>query len=770
MPTIQVVIDVEGEAPGSPGVSRTFNYSKVSPTPPLVTLSLDDDTGITEYAWEIVRQPQGAAAVLSNPAAASPTFTPAASISGTYLVECVVNGDVNSYGRNGLAFLTRSLGMRKPAPTETKQFSPVRGWEIPLAELIDIVDSLNASIVGIRRRAVIDIVDCTVAPPPPVESGDRYILDYTPGTIHPDWDGAPRGSIVEYITTAWHAETPSEGWVAYVDEKNTDYRFIDDGTPAWEIAVTSTNVPTDTTNFDAALSADDDTVQKALDTLDVVGYLYPEDAESLEGKALTVSGTAFYTGKLSDGNTNYKGSDPAGSEVDYIFKDGTFTINSPEPSTTFNKSDIGAIDYKLNGSQKDTVSLSTYFSESERAGDQVTVPWLGAAGDLSIVAVGWYNGWPMWQKGRADIAVSPADLQQGYNTFQLEHSGIPTPQASAILDGFYDNDAGADPSVGIPTVVENAPVWKYLSGIKFYYRASTFDLGVVGSDVFDNVYHSVSPLTYASTGSTMGSGIIAPDDGSVSGVSDPPVIGETMTVTAKLLTVPSSNVRSLDARASVTPRDPYGSYTAQWSASENRLVDAYANTSSALVEYFDDENYRMPLGAYDSVPSQITGQWTGSTLLSGGNAQVIEGQLKYPTADFTSGYLPAQNPSADYSVFSGNQVYLRFIEDPDSDPHSNGQLELGGLVGADVSPVGSGNVNVEIKLPTQTGWMDLGKSFDAGTFTGVDGDGCQVSQSGVSWNWTCGTFSTANSGYMIAVRITLRNSSRSLTQMRELGW
>lgn len=768
MPTVDIVVDVAGEPSGIPGVARSFTFDKVSPVPPLVTLSLDDNTGITEYAWEIVSQPQGAAVSLSNPAAPSPTFTPAASISGTYLIECVVNGG-ETYGRSGLAFLTPNLALRKPAPTETKQFSGTRGWEIPLSELIDYVDGLSLSSSGVRRRTVIDYVDCTVAPPTEV-TGDRYILDFTLGTIHPDWDGASRGDIVEFGTTTWSAESPQEGWVAYVDEKDTDYRYVDDGTPTWERAVTSSNVPTDTTNFDAALSAADDTVQKALDTLDKVGYLYPDDAEGLDGKTLTYSGTTKYTGRLSDGNTNYKAGDAAGDNVDYIIKDATFTIFSPSPSDTFNLADEGSLDYEINGVQQDTVDLAANFVEGERAGTQTTTPWVGAAGDLSVTLVTWYNNFPSLQRGNSESYVVPGDLQQGYNSFQLKRTGISTPQSSNLLDVFYDTDTGADPSVNTPTVTENTGVWKYLSGIKYYYRGSTFDMDVVGSDVFDNVYHTTSPLTYSSTSSTMGSGNITPTDGAVSGVSNPPYINETMTVTDKTLTVPSSNVRSLNSRASVTPRDPYGSYTTQWSASENRLVDAYANTSSDMAEYFDDENYRMPLGSYDSIPGAITGQWDSTAVLTNGNAQVINGQLQYPTINFTSGYLPAQNPSANYSTFSGNEVYQRFIKDPALDPHSNGQLELGGLSGSDVSEVGTGNVNVEIKLPTQTGWLDLGKGFNAGTFTGSDGDGCRVSQSGDDWNWTCGTFSTANSGYLIMVRITLRNSSRSLTQMRELGW
>lgn len=530
------------------------------------------------------------------------------------------------------------------------------------------------------------------------------------------------------------------------------------------------DVTLDTTEFDQALSSADDTSQKAFETLDrLLGYLFPDNAESLHGKVLNIGLTTQYTGKLSAGNANYKAGDPAGSTVDYIIKDATFQVSTPDTSTCFNYADTGTLKLMVNTVQVDVVDLAANFVEGEREGAQTTTPWLGAGGDVNVYSVEAYNNFPSWQKGNALAYINPGDLQQGYNEIYFERDGTPTTQTSGKRDFFYDNDAGADPSCTVPTVVENTKVSKFLSGIEFYYRASWFNVTVTASDCFDNVYHQTSPLTYTSTNGTMSSGVIVETDPTVTGLSSPPAIGETMVVTNKVLVVPNSNVRSTNSRVTITPRDPYGSYTGQQSLAENRLVDAYANTSTTQNEYFDDENYRMPAGAYDSIPGSITGQWTSSALLTNGSAQVFNGSLYFPTIDFSSGYLPSQAGGANYSTFSGNQVYYRAFQDS-GDPHNSGQLEFGGLTGSDIDQVGSGNVNVEIKLPTQSGWLDLGKPFDAGTFTGIDGDGCQVTQSGDDWSWTCGTLSTANSGYMIMVRVTLRNSTRSITQIRELGW
>lgn len=239
MPTVDIVIDVAGEAAGVPGEAREFAYSKIDPTPPLVTLSLDDDTGVTEYLWELLSQPIGASAVLSSTTVASPTFTPTAGKSGSYLVACTVNGD-EEYNENGLAFFTEYLGLRKPAVGETTHFNTTRGWQETVANLADEVDTIGAGTVdsGIRRRAVIDYANCNNAPPS-TGTGDRYILDFS-GAINPGWGaGLTSGDIVEYDGAAWIPATPQEGWVAYVDDQDTDYRFVDDGSPAWEPVVSA---------------------------------------------------------------------------------------------------------------------------------------------------------------------------------------------------------------------------------------------------------------------------------------------------------------------------------------------------------------------------------------------------------------------------------------------------------------------------------------------------------------------------------------------------
>ena len=83
-----------------------------------------------------------------------------------------------------------------------------------------------------RRQSVIARVDNTAAPPTEV-SGDRYLLDAT-GTSDHNWDFASVNQIVEFNGTTWDASAPSEGWIVYNDGTDTDWLYVDDGSPVWE--------------------------------------------------------------------------------------------------------------------------------------------------------------------------------------------------------------------------------------------------------------------------------------------------------------------------------------------------------------------------------------------------------------------------------------------------------------------------------------------------------------------------------------------------------
>jgi len=134
-----IAIDLPGEPAGVPGEARVFPYSKIGSSAVTVTLSLGSTVGITSYLWEILDQPIGATAVLSDPAAPAPTFDATQAAPGSYLIRCIGNNGVAST-TNGVAFTTENKALRAPAAGEKTEFDAVDGWKTSLNEVINETD------------------------------------------------------------------------------------------------------------------------------------------------------------------------------------------------------------------------------------------------------------------------------------------------------------------------------------------------------------------------------------------------------------------------------------------------------------------------------------------------------------------------------------------------------------------------------------------------------------------------------------------------------
>ena len=153
---VNIVLSVAGQGSGSGGESREFAYSVVNPTAPLVTLSLDNVTGITSYLWEILNQPPGASSSLSSDSAASPTFTPTDSTWGTYLLRCtIIRSSVQEVGTIALSFKTPIRDMRFPAAGEKVEFDVGNGWMLAEHVLWEIVDGLTANSYWDRTGTIL---------------------------------------------------------------------------------------------------------------------------------------------------------------------------------------------------------------------------------------------------------------------------------------------------------------------------------------------------------------------------------------------------------------------------------------------------------------------------------------------------------------------------------------------------------------------------------------------------------------------------------------
>jgi len=527
----------------------------------------------------------------------------------------------------------------------------------------------------------------------------------------------------------------------------------------------------------------------------------PANAPSIDGSTLTLSGATQYTGRLSQSNINYEAGVGAGSSTTYIQNDTTFILTS---QTDSGFGDKGILKLYINSELVAAIDLANNFVEANRStqqdindydtdyveGSTFTLtdgvcPFLGTYtgdGSLELVKVEKYNDFEYWQSFQVKVNIT-SELRQGYNYIYLKHI-IPsqTDRVSNTFKFFYDNDAGINPNCTLPSVVEATPVWNWLSGVKYYGAGSTFNLDFVAQDVFDNVYHNSNAPVEVYGWPGMGTLSIAYTDPSVSGVSTPPDINESMTVNDYVYTQ-AADQSSDDARLYVRPRDPYGTYTAQQTASGKWLIHSYSNPSDDLHEYFRDEDYRMTwdeaMNDWDSPPANKTGNWDSTQSLiiydSGQkHLQCFLSELIYPTMDFSSGYKPTGNPN--YSAFTGMTkpsfsqfttsdvaVYVRGFYD-DNENHTNGKIYISGITGTHLTNI---DIEVFIKVPGKTGWCTLNELYNAADYTGADGDGCRInpgSYDGPTFEFTLGTnFTDATTKWGIIVMIIMKPTSPEIT-------
>jgi len=521
---------------------------------------------------------------------------------------------------------------------------------------------------------------------------------------------------------------------------------------------------------------------KVCDALDdineILSEIVPDTPLSLVGESLAMTGVTLYNGNASDKiYQNYKSA--AGESVDGTYTGGkivlsdTFTLTNP----TTGDSEAGGDDTFYPG---DEGSLSSIITESGLEVKQGIIdlasgsPIYDSSLTLNAQNAG-YNNFNLWVRGDATIDANTY-ISSGYNKFIMRHSVNGSDRDSADYEVFYDNEPLTQTAAVTTVGTESSPAYRELSGIRSYTTSSTFVVAGTYTNMFNNTYqtdafnyeNSLFPGTADAT--------ISLASAAWNGTISSPVSFDDVAILSGAITTETvitvADQRSTNARVSMVLKKPGRSDLTDSETSVNRLVDTFSDSSTVLDDPFDDENYRQPDYVHDSVPTSLTGNWDSSVDLIDGEAVIFHGSLYHGSSsnlpgggDFT-GRVPI---GPDYSGFTADAIYVRAFED-DGDPHNSGILELVGLTASDVSPVGSGNVNVEIKLPTETGWLDLGTTFNVATFTGIDGDGCQTAQSGDDWSFSFGSFSTADSEFTIIVRVTILDTTSVISRIRITDW
>lgn len=488
--------------------------------------------------------------------------------------------------------------------------------------------------------------------------------------------GQATGDLLYYSGSAW-ARLP----IGSTNEVLT----VTGGVPQWEPAAGGQiGTPTDGVYNDGFFDAwtSSTTVSNASDDVnELLKDIAPTRANLLTGLSLAQSSIpTFYTVKLSAGLPAewYPSGVSAGDTITTYYLTGSLTLGSPSQSDTFRAgrklqpATFGSVHHRLydnanpSGVNAATVDLTT----------EPSIP--ATSGSITVTSHAIYNS--IWMKANAQIVYTQTN--DGWEGHAI--SGTEAGETNR-LDVWRDTHSNSNPTPSFstsPTATEDSPVDKYLSGINHYGVNSTFEVRfAAASGIFNRCYNSTQVARVSGAGMPN----LNLNPGSVPNYLDN---YDRTGVNFALATLSTANAASPNKYLTVTIYKAHGG-SASSNASISRAICTYGTVSTNTSDIFMDEAQRIVIST--------TTAWTSSATLANGNAQQkITGtnvaSLQYPDA-------------TDYPGFTGDQEYQRFLYKTSA---STGTITFGTLTAAQISPYGTGDVNVLLYLDNDAVWFDLG--------------------------------------------------------------
>jgi hypothetical protein len=457
--------------------------------------------------------------------------------------------------------------------------------------------------------------------------------------------------------------------------------------------------------------------------------LAPSKPGYLSGTTLTATSVpTYYSVKLSAGLTGvsnnwYQAGIGTGDTITRYYLSGAHTLNTASTSTSFSAG---------NYNQPSTYGTmifrnynSTYPSGNNYGTIDLTVnSAIGYSSDnLRITALGVYNS--LWNKVNAQIA-SYTQSGDGYEGFTIYHSeNTQETNKYEVWRDTYSNSTSSPTFAVTPTATATAPSLKYLSGIAYYGAGSGFSLSFASNaGIYNRCYNPNQVFRVTATGLVTRNVSLA----------SAPLYSEALDRTGAnqySVTLDASNQSSFQKYFTVTLFKAHGSSVTSTSGTISKAVNTYGNVATDTYEAFQDEAYRVII---DSATA-----WTSTITITNGNLQVRSGTLIYPVvADYDTEY-----PGAAPHSFTGSQEYQRFFFKTSA---STGSLSFGGISYSQISPYGTGDINVLIFLDNDAKWFDLGVPQGSNSNDGSARASAFSSQvygsSGSTLNWSLGTYTT----------------------------
>ncbi len=485
-----------------------------------------------------------------------------------------------------------------------------------------------------------------------------------------------------------------------------------------------------------------------------------------------------------DGDTHITGT----LNSDVVFNSQGSNVEN-YPANSFGDGDVGVLRLNVNGTTVKQIDLTVAYIGSGTSGIG-TGSHLDANGSgfrlLSTATTGTFsngNSFNSFRHRTGQFVISSGSQRRGWNYARVQHVKSGSTTTTNYVEWVNDDEATPLAAAGNSISFEGSGSI-HLSGVE-YFRSGTAEYKARVTNAYRNVYDNTN-ITFTTNNSAH---LSSSPTFTISAQTKPTIGGgEDHT---KVLHITGSGTASANyflsgaLTASVNVTHPFKSNLSSGgeSIATGILMYNLANNSTALVENFRREDYRIISGAYDTQASLVHSNnvWDSSkhmTASNGGHSnglQFYNSRLYSPTKTLLSGDFrstsnggkldnaPSENPN--YSGQSGQRTFYRWFRNTTGSTKYDLTIAINGSGSTIVSAgtaLNSGRIRVFIKFPNngtrETGWLDLATEFVLDSYD--DNDGAHTANGGLSFDSTLnatnyvtlGTVGIGNNEY-IGVRI-----------------
>lgn len=457
------------------------------------------------------------------------------------------------------------------------------------------------------------------------------------------------------------------------------------------------------------------------------------------------------------------------------------------PAFSFGDAEAGVLRLTVNGSTVKTIDLTQVSIGSGTSG-------IGSGSHLDANGTGFFffstaatgtlsngNAFESFRHRTGKFVVASGSQRRGWNYARVQHIRTGSTSTTNYIEWVNDDDPSSLATSGNEMTFEGSGSI-HLSGIE-YFRSGSAAYHVRVSNAYRNVYDT-NNITFTTSNSSAAS---SSPSFSISAQSKPTInTGASEDHTKTLHLTGTSDVSanyflsgSLTAGVSVTHPFKTNLSNDGQATTTGILMYNLSNNSTALVETFRRENYRIVSGTYNNQASltDASNAWVSTTHMTSSNGghsnglQFYRDRLYSPTKTLNGGDFrdnsdggtlnnaPTENPS--YSSESGQRTFYRWFKNETGSTQYDFTVAINGsgttIVNA-ATALNSGRIRVFVKFPSdgtrETGWLDLATEFVLDSYD--DNDGAHTANGSLSFDSslnatnyvTLGTVGVGNNEYI----------------------